>query len=50
MKNFLQHLSVGDETLAGCNQALQNDLCFSLMRMSGSNQVHGDIRINEDQP
>jgi hypothetical protein len=43
MENLLQHFSINDETLPRCNQALQNHLCFSLVRMGRSNQARRDV-------
>src|ERR1039457_4495956 len=49
MENFLQHFDVGDETLPGCNQPLQDHLCVCLVGMCCADQVHGDIRIDDNQ-
>ena len=49
VENLLQYLSISDETLPRSDQALQDNLGLCLVRMCGSDQVHRDVGIDEDQ-
>ena len=49
MQDLLQHFRIRDQTLARRNQTLQQDLCFRLVRMRCSDEVHRDVGIDEDQ-
>jgi hypothetical protein len=50
MENFLQDLRIGHKPPTGSNQPLEDHLGVCFMRVGGSDQVHRDIRIDEDQP
>jgi hypothetical protein len=48
VKNFLQHFRIGNQTLARCNQALQDELRFCLVGMGSPDQLDRDVGIDED--
>ncbi|HVK87865.1 MAG TPA: hypothetical protein VM513_27285 [Kofleriaceae bacterium] len=48
MKNLLQYLGVGDETLTIRDRALDQALRVDLVRMRSSDEVHREVRIDED--
>ena len=48
MENFLEHFSIGHKPLSRGDQAFQQNLGIGLVRMRGSDQIHWNIRVNED--
>jgi hypothetical protein len=49
MQDLLQDRSMGDKTLPVGNQILEQPLRVGLVRMSGADEIHGEIRINQNQ-
>jgi hypothetical protein len=48
MQDLLQHLGVGNQPLSGRDGALERAPGVELMRMRCADQVHRDIRVDED--
>ena len=48
VQDLLQDFGVGDEPLAAGDALFQQAPGRLLVRMSGADQVHGDVRIDED--
>ena len=49
MHNLLKHLGVSDQPPSTRNQALQQKLRFTLVRVRGADEVHGDIGVYKNQ-
>jgi hypothetical protein len=49
MQDLPQHFRVRDQSPSGRDKAFQQNLSLTLMRMWRANEVHRDIRIDEDQ-
>lgn len=49
MEDFLQSFGIGNEAVAIADQAFQDALGIGFMRMRGADQVHRNIRVQEDQ-
>ena len=49
MQDLLQHLRVSNQSLSGRDEAFQQNLRLTLMRMWRADEVHRDIGIDEDQ-
>jgi len=48
MQNFLEHLSIRHEPLAFTQEFLKQPLCVRLMRMGRTDEIHRDIRVDEN--
>lgn len=49
MKGLLQHFRVCDQPLSSGNKPFQQHLRFCLVRMRGTDEVHRNVRVDEDQ-
>ena len=50
MKDFLQDFDIGNHSLPGGDQTLHHNLSFRLVRVRRSNEIHRNVRVDEDQP
>ena len=50
VEDFLENLGISDQSLAGAEGRFQQLTRPCLVRMGGTDQVHRNIRVDEDQP
>jgi hypothetical protein len=48
VKDFLQNLGIGDQSLAGHRGSLEEALRSLAVGMRTANDIHGDVRVDED--
>jgi len=48
VQDFLEHFSVGNKTMTVANQFLEQPLCVGFVRMWCADQIHGDVRIDQN--
>src|ERR1700724_406480 len=48
VKDFLQNLGIGDQSLAGHRGSLEEALRSLPVRMRTAHDIHGDVRVDED--
>ena len=49
MQDLLQYLGICDKALPVADQVFEQALCVGLVRMGSPNEVHGDIRVDQNQ-
>ncbi len=49
VQNLLKHLCIGDQMLPGKDNVLQKQFGVAFVRVGRPNEVHWDVRVNEDQ-
>ena len=50
VQHLLKHLHIGDQPLPGRDRAFHEALRIDPMRMRDPDEVHQDVRVEEDQP
>ena len=49
IQNLLQYLGICDQALPAAEQVFEQSLCVGLVRMGSPNEVHGDVRVDQNQ-
>lgn len=48
MNNLLEHLGVGNESIAPERDALEESLCINLVWVSRTDEIHRHVRVDEN--